>query len=94
MVDRAGLPTRPGGAPGAAEGQGRRLRIGILETGAPPEALQPRFGRYPAMFQRLLDDGYDYRTWNVAEGELPPGPEAADALLARDGRSWRRPIKR
>jgi GMP synthase-like glutamine amidotransferase len=33
------------------------------------------------MFQRLLGEDYDYRTWNVAEGELPPGPEAADAFL-------------
>src|SRR4051794_21610546 len=47
------------------------MKIGILETGAPPKVLQPRFGTYPEMFRELLGDGYDYETFDVRAGELP-----------------------
>ena len=30
------------------------MKIGILETGRPPRALQDQFGDYPAMFMDLL----------------------------------------
>jgi GMP synthase-like glutamine amidotransferase len=58
------------------------LKLGLLETGAPPRALSPRFGDYPAMFRRLLgEDAYDYTTWRVDAGELPDRAEACDAYL-------------
>jgi GMP synthase-like glutamine amidotransferase len=57
------------------------MKIGILETGAPPEALQPAFGGYPAMFERLLGDGFAYRTFAVQAGDLPDRPEACDAYI-------------
>lgn len=58
------------------------MKLGILETGAPPRTLAPRFGDYPAMFRRLLGEGaYDYTTFKVAEGELPTSPQACDAYL-------------
>ena len=47
------------------------MNLGILETGAPPGGLAERFGRYPEMFGRLLGDGIEYRSYDVAAGKLP-----------------------
>lgn len=57
------------------------MKLAILETGTPPEPLIARFGRYPAMFERLLGPGFDYRTYDVAAGEIPLSPEEHDAYL-------------
>lgn len=57
------------------------MRVGILETGTPPAELVPRFGRYPAMLERLLGPGFDYSTWDVAGGELPGDPDERAAWL-------------
>jgi GMP synthase-like glutamine amidotransferase len=51
------------------------MNIGILETGRPPAELEARFGRYDAMFGRLLGPGFATRTYAVTEGELPGSPE-------------------
>ena len=56
------------------------MKIGILETGAPPAALQPRFGTYPSMFRDLLGGGYAYETFDVRAGELPE-PERCDGYV-------------
>jgi GMP synthase-like glutamine amidotransferase len=45
------------------------MTLAILETGAPPEPLIERFGRYPAMFEDLL--GIQATTYDVAAGNLP-----------------------
>jgi GMP synthase-like glutamine amidotransferase len=55
------------------------MRLAILEAGAPPPALEERFGRYPAMFESLL--GLDARTYDVAAGALPPDVGRHDAYL-------------
>lgn len=58
------------------------MRVGILETGAPPRELQGRFGRYDAMFAALLKNGgYDWTNFNVRAGDLPPRPESCDAYV-------------
>ena len=57
------------------------MRIGILETGAPPDPLKPAFGDYPAMFERLLGDGFDYAVFDVPAGGFPDRPEACDAYV-------------
>ncbi|WP_129794211.1 type 1 glutamine amidotransferase [Sphingosinicella sp. CPCC 101087] len=57
------------------------MKLAILETGTPPEPLIARFGRYPAMFQRLLGDGFNYESYDVPAGELPPVPRGHDAYL-------------
>lgn len=57
------------------------MRLGILETGAPPEGLES-YGTYPQMFRRLLgDEGFDYTVFAAARGELPASPEACDAYI-------------
>ena len=51
------------------------MKIGILETGAPPGDLVQRFGRYDAMFKGLLSERHEMQTFKVHKGELP-GPDA------------------
>jgi len=57
------------------------MKLAILEAGTPPGALTERFGRYPAMFERLLGNGIDYDSFDVPAGELPGVPGAHDAYL-------------
>jgi GMP synthase-like glutamine amidotransferase len=57
------------------------MKLAILETGRPPGALADEFGDYPAMFERMLGDGFEIDTFDVAAGELPPDPTAYEAYL-------------
>ena len=58
------------------------LKLGILKTGRPPLPAIPTFGTYPDMFRHLLgEDGYDWRTYAVDEGELPASPTECDGYL-------------
>ncbi|HEY5410472.1 MAG TPA: type 1 glutamine amidotransferase [Caulobacteraceae bacterium] len=70
-------------------------RIGILETGAPPQGLQPRFGDYPQMFRGLLGEGFQWRTYDVQAGGLPARVQDEDAYIVTgssagvyDGDAW------
>lgn len=55
------------------------MKLAILETGAPPSSLQPRFGTYPQMFDQLLGTRSD--VFNVPMLELPERAEDYDAYL-------------
>jgi GMP synthase-like glutamine amidotransferase len=57
------------------------MKIGLIETGAPPEPLRPAFGSYPDMFQALLGPGHQYQTFDVQAGVLPASPTACDAYV-------------
>lgn len=57
------------------------MKLAILETGRPPGSLAERFGDYPAMVARMLGDGFEIETFDVAAGQLPAGPAAHDAFL-------------
>ncbi len=57
------------------------MKIGILETGRTPVALEPRFGRYSGMFRRLLGENYQISVFDVVAGEYPAAPEANDAYI-------------
>ncbi|GGL34554.1 glutamine amidotransferase-related protein [Caulobacter rhizosphaerae] len=76
------------------------MKIGLLETGEPPEALQPAFGRYAAMFQDLLGPGHDYVVYDVQAGVLPADPAECDAYVVTgssagvyDDLPWIAPLK-
>lgn len=76
------------------------MKIGLLETGEPPEALQPAFGRYGGMFQDLLGPGHDYVTYDVQAGVLPADPAECDAYVVTgsaagvyDDLPWIAPLK-
>ncbi len=57
------------------------MKLAILETGRPPGDLAQRFGDYPSMFVRMLGDGFEVETFDVAAGNLPTDPAAYDAYL-------------
>jgi GMP synthase-like glutamine amidotransferase len=57
------------------------MRVGFLETGGPPELFEASFGDYPAMFERLLGDGFQYQTFDIVAGALPARPDACDAYV-------------
>jgi GMP synthase-like glutamine amidotransferase len=60
------------------------VKLGILETGAPPGGLEKEFGDYPSMFVRLLRDaGFEgaIETIDVQKTRFPDAPEAYDAYL-------------
>lgn len=57
------------------------MKVAILETGRPPGDLAERFGDYPSMLTRLLGDGFEFETCNVAAGQLPDDPGPHDAYL-------------
>ena len=76
------------------------MKIGLLETGEPPETLQPEFGRYGGMFQDLLGPGHDYATYDVQAGNLPDDPTECDAYIITgsaagvyDDLPWIAPLK-
>jgi GMP synthase-like glutamine amidotransferase len=76
------------------------LRLGILETGAPPREVD-QFGDYPAMFRALLGpDAYDYVTFDVQAGRLPATADACAAYVITgssagvyDPLPWIEPLK-
>jgi GMP synthase-like glutamine amidotransferase len=57
------------------------MSLAVLETGAPPPELEPRFGRYPAMFERLLGPGWVEASYNVTQGQLPESVSHHEAYL-------------
>jgi GMP synthase-like glutamine amidotransferase len=76
------------------------MRIGILETGEPPAPLRERFGRYDAMFRKLLGDDYAFTTYEVRERELPADPAEQEAYIVTgspagvyDDLPWIEPLK-
>ena len=76
------------------------MKIGLLETGEPPEALQPTFGGYGGMFQDLLGPGHDYLVYDVQAGALPADPAECDAYIVTgssagvyDDLPWIAPLK-
>lgn len=60
------------------------MHIRILETGAPPEPLDSRFGDYPTMFERILSPiapDFSFSATAAYEGAPTPGPNDFDGLL-------------
>jgi GMP synthase-like glutamine amidotransferase len=58
-----------------------RRSIGIIETGYPPANLQPRFGAYHQMFERLLGPAFDYTVFEVQKDHWPARPEDHDGYV-------------
>jgi len=76
------------------------MKIAILETGAPPPDLLPRFGRYPAMLAKLLGDDYVGPSYDVTRGHFPAAASDHQAYLVTgsaagvyDDLPWIEPLK-
>jgi GMP synthase-like glutamine amidotransferase len=60
------------------------MKITIVETGRPPDALRPDWPDYPEMFRDLIgqaDDGFTYETMAVIDGVDLPDPASLEAIL-------------
>ena len=63
------------------------MRIGILETGFPPEELRETYGSYPEQFAKLLDGhGFEFKAWPVLTDDFPASPADADGWLITGSR--------
>ncbi|WP_425050006.1 type 1 glutamine amidotransferase [Psychromarinibacter sp. S121] len=63
------------------------MKIGILQTGHLPDALQSEFPDYPTMFENLLaGQGFSFETYPVLEMVLPGSIHAADGWLITGSR--------
>ncbi len=51
------------------------MKLGVLETGAPPDPLKVRFGTYSDMFRDLLGADHDWSTYDLQAGDWPGAPE-------------------
>ncbi|QDO96111.1 type 1 glutamine amidotransferase [Ferrovibrio terrae] len=79
------------------------MKIGIIECGPVPAALQDTYISYPAMFAAQLGallPGASFTTISVVNGETLPAPEACDAWLIPGSRHgvyddlpWIAPLK-
>lgn len=60
------------------------MKLTIIQTGDVPEALRPRFGAYPPMFQRMFDEAgidFSYEAIPVHAGATFPDPTRLEAIL-------------
>lgn len=57
------------------------MKLGILETGAPPEALIDRFGGYGEMMRRMLGPAFPTTVYDVRSGQLPSDGAECDGWL-------------
>jgi GMP synthase-like glutamine amidotransferase len=65
------------------------MRIGIIETGRPPEGLKDRHGDYPDMFIDLLkaaDPSLTFMRFAALEGDVPKDPRLCDGWLITGSR--------
>jgi GMP synthase-like glutamine amidotransferase len=57
------------------------MKIGILETGNPPERLAADYPTYGRMVADLVGPGHAYTHYRVADGVLPADPSHEEAYL-------------
>lgn len=63
------------------------MQIGILQTGASPDALRGEHGDYPDFFERLLQGrGLAFRRYHVEAMEFPAGVRDCDGWLITGSR--------
>lgn len=60
------------------------MKLTIVQTGAVPAPLQPRFEAYPLMFRRMFDQTggtFSYDDVNVEQGEALPDPKGLEGIV-------------
>jgi GMP synthase (glutamine-hydrolysing) len=63
------------------------MKIGILQTGKSPEQLEPDFGDYGDMFERMLANrGFTFQVYDVLEHEFPNSLDEQDGWIITGSR--------
>lgn len=65
------------------------MRIGILETGRPPDVLKDKHRNYPGMFEDLLREAnpeLTFESFAAIDGEVPSDPHRCDGWLITGSR--------
>lgn len=63
------------------------MKIGILQTGHAPDAVQADAGDYPSMFARILDGhGFDFTTYDVTAMQFPASATECDGWIITGSR--------
>lgn len=63
------------------------MKIGILQTGHAPDAVQADAGDYPSMFARILDGhGFDFATYDVTAMQFPATATECDGWIITGSR--------
>ena len=63
------------------------MKIGILQTGKPPEDMQEAYGTYFDAFQILLaGQGFEFEGWSPEDGDFPASVHDADGWLITGSR--------
>lgn len=58
------------------------MKIGILQTGYPPDSARPTFGNYADAFKQLLSGHqFEFSEWACLDGDFPPSVASADGWL-------------
>jgi len=60
------------------------MKLTIIETGLPPEAIRADWPTYPAMFETLIsqvDDGFSYETISIVTGDNFPELSQLDGVI-------------
>jgi hypothetical protein len=57
------------------------MAIGILQCGAPPEALIKDHGTFGDMMRRMLGPDWTTKTFDVTRGELPGNAAECEAYV-------------
>lgn len=70
------------------------MRIGIIETGKPPNKLRPQFGSYSNMIQNAFGKEFDFTSYDAQAFQVP-GTAEVDAVVisgspagVHDGHEW------
>lgn len=79
----------------------RAFKIGVLETGRPPEEFGENWDDYPLMVQQWLGiEGAEMQSWPALDGVLPDAPEEADLWVITgsrfgvyEGHPWIAPLE-
>lgn len=63
------------------------MKLGLLQTGHSPDEMRRDLGDYDDLFRKLLaPHGFDFETWKVIDGEMPPAVDAAEGWLITGSR--------
>lgn len=63
------------------------MKIGILQAGHAPDAIQAEYGNYGGLFERMLDGyGFEFTIYSVVDGAFPAAADSEDGWVITGSR--------